>query len=328
MPDRKNGMVLQQGIMICFILSLVFLPGCLSSQPERNQSPTITPSNVPILPMNVSDQSSPIQKDTITSNSIRIIVHNVTTKSIKQGSGTEINLAAIYMSLKNEGVKESYSLDNKSLVVFEATDNGLAHVYPDPRNSRGNIRNPLPLGSLAPGEKIQGVVLFQIFDNVESIVLYVTDPNWTILGDVFIPDISDSNQIRSDMEYTKKLGLVVHSAVQKNAIQGVAAFPGNNFAMINVSITNNNPTEVTITRENLFILTEKEMTFEHGGNREPDEIARNYLRFPLTIHSGETITGPVLYVVHTGSRTNKIALTDDHFVINSIIDLNNFYQYE
>ncbi|MEI6293476.1 MAG: DUF4352 domain-containing protein, partial [Methanomicrobiales archaeon] len=269
-----------------------------------------------------------IQNDPILSNHIQVTVHNVTTKSIKQKSGNEINFVIIDMSLKNEGVKESFSLDNKSLVIFEANEQGLHHIYPDPRNYEGNIKNPLPLGSLSPGEKIRGVVLFQIFDSVDSIVLYIKDPNWAILGDVFISDISDFKQVRSDKEYIKNLSLVVHSAVQKNAIQGVAADPGHKFSVINVSITNNNPTDITLQRENLVILSEKEMTLEAGGNRQPDKIARNYLRFPFTIHPGETITGPVLYGVHTGSRTNKIALSDDHFVINSMADLNNIYQYE
>ena len=328
MPIKKSDIILRMGIMICIIISLVFLMGCVSTQSGPNQSTSITQPNAPISTSKEPNLNTQIQNDPILSNHIQVTVHNVTTKSIKQKSGNEINFVIIDMSLKNEGVKESFSLDNKSLVIFEANEQGLHHIYPDPRNYEGNIKNPLPLGSLSPGEKIRGVVLFQIFDSVDSIVLYIKDPNWAILGDVFISDISDFKQVRSDKEYIKNLSLVVHSAVQKNAIQGVAADPGHKFSVINVSITNNNPTDITLQRENLVILSEKEMTLEAGGNRQPDKIARNYLRFPFTIHPGETITGPVLYGVHTGSRTNKIALSDDHFVINSMADLNNIYQYE
>jgi hypothetical protein len=327
MMDRKNGMVFQQGIMICFIFSLVFLTGCLSNQPERNQSPTITPLNVPIVTTNEPDMSIQIQKDPTTSNPIQVTVHNVTVYSIMQKSGKEIKLVALDVSLKNLGVKESFSFDNISLISFQM-NNEKVNFYPNTRNFQGDIRNPLLLRTLAPGEKTRGTVVFELVGDTESMVFYIKDPSWTILGEAFVPDIYNGAQSRSDREYTKNLGFIVHSAAQKNAIPGMGPFPEAKIAVVNVSIINNNPTDVTIKRENLLILTEREITLEHGGARVSDEIARDYLRFPCTIHSGETITGSVLYVVHSGTRINKIALTDNNLVINSMVDLNNIYQYE
>ncbi|MEI6292690.1 MAG: DUF4352 domain-containing protein [Methanomicrobiales archaeon] len=277
--------------------------------------------------MNVSDQSSPIQKDITPSNPIQITVHNVTVYSVMQKSGKEIKHVALDVSMKNIGLKESFSFDNISLISFQM-DNENLNVYPNTRNFQGNSRNPLLLRTLAPGEKIRGTVVFELVGDTESMVFYIKDPSWTILGEAFVPDISNGAQSRSDREYTKNLGFVVHSAAQKNAIPGMGPFPEAKIAVVSVSIINNNPTDVTIKRENLLILTEREITFEHGGERVSDEIARDYLRFPFTIHSGETITGSALYVVHSGTRINKIALTDNNLVINSMVDLNNIYQYE
>jgi hypothetical protein len=328
MTDRKNGMVLQQGIMICFILSLVFLPGCLSSQPERNQSPTITPSNVPIVPMNISDQSYLIQKDTTTSNPIQVTVYNVTVYSVMQKSGKEIKFVTLDVSLKNIGLKESFSVGTTSLICFEGDDQNLNVVHPVTGNNEGTARNTLPQRTIAPGEKIRGTVVFELIGDVESIVLYVKTPDWIILGDAFIPDISQGTQSISDSDNPKHLGLVIHSAVQKSTMPGFNLGSGSKIAIVNVSIINHNQADVKINRENLFIQTEGGMTLEHGGERVSDEMARNYLRFPITIHPDETVTGPVIYIVKSGTRINKLVLIDNRSVINSIIDLNNFYQYE
>jgi hypothetical protein len=102
---------------------------------------------------------------------------------------------------------------------------------------------------------------------------------------------------------------------------------GNKFAVINVSITNHGTADVRIRRENLFILDDRGIALEHGGERETEEVARLFLRFPLVIHPGETRTGQILYIVFPG-RLNKLILTDRNFVINSIADLNGIYRYE
>ncbi len=99
-------------------------------------------------------------------------------------------------------------------------------------------------------------------------------------------------------------------------------------AIINVSITNYAGSDVTIPREQLFIQTERSTTLEHGGDRVTREMARQYLRFPLVIRPGETITGPVLYVIHSGTRTNTLVLMDRNGVIQSMVDLNPLYQYK
>ena len=75
-------------------------------------------------------------------------------------------------------------------------------------------------------------------------------------------------------------------------------------------------------------MNERGSTLEHGGNRVTREIARDYLRFPLVIKPGETITGPVLYVISSSTRINTLVLTDSNFVIHSFADVNNIYQYE
>jgi hypothetical protein len=160
-------------------------------------------------------------------------------------------------------------------------------------------------------------------------VLYVRDRDWTIGGELVIPEISNGSQGSSDTEYPKNLGLIVHSAVRSTTLLGMGPLvSGNKFAVINVSITNHGTADVGIRRENLFILTERDMAYEHGGERVTPDIARQYLRFPLVIPPGETRSGSILYIVFPGTRVNKLVLTDRNFVINSIADLNGIYRYE
>ena len=163
---------------------------------------------------------------------------------------------------------------------------------------------------------------------MDSIALYAKYPNWTILGDVYIADISKDLTSTANSGYSKNLEMVVHSAVQKKTIPGFNLREGSKIAIVNVSITNNNPADITIYRENVFIMNERGSTLEHGGDRVTNEIARDYLRFPFIIKPGETITGPVIYVVSSGTRVNTLVVMDENYVINSVADLNTIYQYE
>lgn len=143
-----------------------------------------------------------------------------------------------------------------------------------------------------------------------------------------IPEISNGSLPDPDYDDQKTLGMRVHSAVQMKTIPGMNLRQDARIAIINVSITNYAGSDVTIPREQLFIQTERSTTLEHGGDRVTREMARQYLRFPLVIRPGETITGPVLYVIHSGTRTNTLVLMDRNGVIQSMVDLNPLYQYK
>jgi hypothetical protein len=131
-----------------------------------------------------------------------------------------------------------------------------------------------------------------------------------------------------DQDYKKTLGMSVDSAVQMKTIPGMNLKSGAKIAIINVSITNHADSDVTIQREQLFIRTERGATLEHGGDRVTREMAASYLRFPLHIPPGGTLSGPVLYVIYSGTRVNKLVLMDNNCVFQSMVDLNTIYRYE
>jgi hypothetical protein len=190
------------------------------------------------------------------------------------------------------------------------------------------IHNPILNRPLSPGEEIRGNVGFELVQSAESLMLFLKYPDWRIAGQVAIPEVMNGTSSITNRDYQKNLKLFVHSAVLKTSIPGFTASPGNRLAVINVSITNENPTDAVITSENLLILTEQGITFEHGGSHTTKEIAKNFLYLPLTIKPGETISGPMFYSVKGGSRINKLVVTDKNLVFNSMVDLNNLYQYE
>jgi len=259
---------------------------------------------------------------------VHITLHNITVLSPGQKSGRASRLAALDISLRHDGAR-AYSLDNLSLVCFESDHDQAHRLYPETSYFQETGENPLLPCTLFPGQEKRGTVVCQILENVDSMVLYVRDRDWTIGGELFIPEISNGSQGSSDTEYPKNLGLIVHSAVRSGTLLGMGPLAsGNKFAVINVSITNHDTADVRIRRENLFILTERELTYEHGGERVEYEIARQFLRFPLVIPPGETRSGPILYIVFPGTRINRLVLTDRNFVINSIADLNGIYRYE
>jgi hypothetical protein len=94
-----------------------------------------------------------------------------------------------------------------------------------------------------------------------------------------------------------------------------------------VSITNHGTTPVLVQRENIFIQTNRGRALEHGGDRAPPELAGNFLRFPLSVAPNETKTGPVVYLVYSGTKVNTLVLTDRNFAVNSFADLNQYYVY-
>jgi hypothetical protein len=151
-------------------------------------------------------------------------------------------------------------------------------------------------------------------------------PNVTAKETIKSTGVSNSTQNVKKSD-NKNLVIVVNSAVQNKTMSGFNPRSGNKIAVINVSITNNNPADIFIGRDQLFIQTEKGNTFDQRGDIA-EEFARTYLRFPLTIHPGETKTGPVVYIIFSGTRTNNLVLTDENLVITSIVDLNQIYQYE
>jgi hypothetical protein len=259
---------------------------------------------------------------------VQITLHNITVLSQGQKSGRVSRLAVFDISLRHDGARD-YSLDNLSLVCFESDHDQAHRLYPETSYFQETGENPLLPCTLIPGLEKRGTVVCPILENVDSMVLYIRDRDWTIGGELVIPEIVNGSQGNSDSGYPKNLGLIVHSAVQRRSIPGTGKnlVSGHKVAIINVSITNYNPSEVRIRRENLFILTEGDTTYEHGGERVEPEIARQYLRFPLVIPPGETKSGPILYYV-SSTRINRLVLTDRNFVINSIVDLNGIYRYE
>jgi hypothetical protein len=322
-------------ILTGVILSLVLCTGCLSSPPAGPASPVPVVSSAPTTPLPPSLAVPPVTPATPVQEAqpsrfdiVHLALHNITVFSPGQKSGRASRLAVLDISLRHDGAR-AYSLNNGSLVSIERYKGGEYFLYPDTGYFYKTSENPLLPCTLFPGQEKRGTVIYQVLEGVDSMVLYVRDRNWTIAGELFIPDISKGSLGSSGTEYPKYLGMIVHSATQYRTLLGMGPLAsGHRFAVINVSITNHGTADVGIPREHLFILTEKDMTYEHGGERETPEVARLFLRFPLVIHPGETKCGSILYIVSPTTRINKLILTDRNFVINSITDLNGIYRYE
>jgi hypothetical protein len=322
-------------IIISLILSQVLVPGCVFNQTNVNSSqPTSVDINAslpaPVTILNESsenlditdkNQSAPLLKDISVFDSVNITVHSVETKP----SG-KLKLVILDISMKNEKIKRRFDLNNYSLFCLEL-DAGYP-LYPKTENLPIDVKNPLIPGFLPPGQEKQGTVVFELWENVKSIVLYVKYPNanWDIVGESVVSDISNGSKNNSDFGYPKKLGLIVHSATQQHTLLGWNP-PRSSIAVINMSITNHGTTSIRVPREHIFIRSEQPDTLEHGGDRAPPEIAHNYLRFPLSIAPNETKSGSIVYLVYSGTKVNKLILTDYNFVVNSMVDLNDYYVY-
>jgi len=322
---------LPTGLLILFLSVLIISAGCLSftqrDSTVENYSPAGIPSGVPLL--NQSDQAPPIKDTTTSFDDIRITVHDSTMKSLKKRSGDTFSVILLNISLKNEGIDDTFFLDNRSLVCFQSDGNHLFPEYPQSDYYQVKITNPLLPCTAAPGEEVRGDVYFFWNKNaVAGMPLYVRSPDWTIVGGVYIPDIAEATRTIPNGEYPKDLGLEVPSAVRKATVPGWRASPGHGIAIINVSITNHRPSDVTVQSEHLLLLTEKPITLEHGGDKLSPEMARDYLRFPFVIHANETRSGSVFFGVYSGTKVNKIALTDEKYMIQSLVDLNGIYRYE
>ena len=322
-----GGTILRYGLFVGVILS-VLLSGCLSSDPIENRPGNSSPTS-PIPATNEPAQPvTPAEADSPSFPSIQMTVHNITVQTITQKSGRGIRFAVFDLSLRNDGIKEGFSFTNTSLVCIEIESNDESLLSPDVENLQENSADPLLPCILAYGQEKRGIVLFPLPEKVKSVVLYTRDTDWTMVGQVYIPDISLGSPAISGSEYPRNLELFVHSAVQTISIPSIKPQTGNKVAVINVSITNKNPYEVYISREHLLIQTERGRTLEHGGDRVEREVARHYLDFPLIIPPGETRSGSILFIVRSGTRINQLTLSDSNFVINSMVNLNNYYRYE
>ena len=325
-------------LFIFCITFLILAAGCTTQTPlstdatslevtpetgnNGNNSPISVPTGATQAIRNEPEQNSILEKDSSGFDSIRITIHNATVHTLRQRSGKEFSVIVFEVSMKNERLNEAFVFENESLICFQSDYEHFYPEYPQVDYHQVNITDPLLLRSVAPGEQIQGEVYFYLNKNVRSMAFYVKYPNWSVVGGTFIPDLSDVTQCIPDREYQKNIELVVHSAVQKGSLPDYHTSPGHKVAIINVSITNNNPTDIIIRSENFLLLTERHITLEHARGRA------NYLKFPFTIRPGETKSGSVLMGIYSGTRTNKIALTDKNFVIHSLIDLNGIYRYE
>ena len=335
----------RQGLFTILMISLLFFSGCLfpsseggpesvlipSTAPEQSPeltSPDTIPSAAPVESPEESEQVSSVLQDFSDFDSVSIFVHNITVYQVKQRSGKVIPLVLLDLSLRNNLIDEVYSLDSTSLVCIESnpTQQYPSFMAPTSEFLQEESTNAVLPCSLAPGQEQRGTVVFHLVENVESMALYVKEPDWTIVGELYIPVVANGSRSSEWSKYTKNLEMVVHSAVLKD-IPGLDLRQGRKSLVINVSITNHYPDDVIIPRETVFIITELARTFETGGDRVTEEIARHHLRFPLRIHSGETINGSILFS-YGGTRTNKFVLTDRNYVINSIVDLNVLFRYE
>lgn len=253
-------------------------------------------------------------------------LHNISSPSNGQSSGETSGLIVLDLSLQNTG-RYRYSFVNESLAGLISVNGLEGIIAPFPGYSPEGGDTLLFPCTLAPGEMRRGTVAYRFHGSVRSMALYLKDRNWTIYGETFIPDLSTGNQSIPGAGYPKDMRLVAHSAAQYRSLLGMTLKSGNSHVVINVSITNLGATDESISREHLFILSEKGITLEHGGTRETPEIARLFLRFPLVIHPGETRSGSILYI-HSPTRIHRLVLTDRNLVIQSMVDLNEIYQYE
>lgn len=321
-------------LLLSSLILLVVLAGCLSSPSGRiSPSGTLSPpgTNVPDNPLAATNDSvSPpvIQKYSSAFATVSITVNNVTVKTVPKRSGDTFSVVVLDLSVNNTGLDESFFFENRSLVSFQSDSEHLFPEYPQFEYSSVNITRPLVNRTADPGEEIRGEVYFFLNPGVDSMSLYVRYPDWTIAGGAYLPDLSNANRALSDNEYPKYLALEVPSAVRKPTIPGWRASPGHGVAIINVSITNHNHERAVIRSEHLWLLTEKPITLEHGGDKMTPEMARDYLRFPIVVPAGGTTNGSVFFGVYSGTRINKIALADENLVIHSMVDLNGIYHSE
>jgi hypothetical protein len=147
-------------------------------------------------------------------------------------------------------------------------------------------------------------------------------------GNPDIKNTSNSSVNNTNDTSLHPVGLIVHSAAKYRTLPGWNNLEGTCIAVINISITNYKPTILWLPRDNLVIKTNLPgSTLEHGGDRVSPEIARNFLRFPLTIGPGETKTGSIVYIVNSGQPVNNLVLTDKDNVIQVMVDLNDYYNH-
>jgi hypothetical protein len=126
----------------------------------------------------------------------------------------------------------------------------------------------------------------------------------------------------------EKLQIAINSATLYRTLPGFTIQEGSGISVINVSIRNNLAKEYRISREYLYIQTERGGTLEHGGDRMSSDMAGNYLRFPLTIGPGETKTGSLVYIVYYGTKTSDLVLKDSSNNATMVkVDLNKVYTY-
>jgi hypothetical protein len=320
----KSGIEIISLLILCHIL----IAGCLVNQNNTNNLQSTTAETISVtqtVNFPIANETEITPKPSAPDgrsifDSINVTVHSVET--IHEGNQ---NFVFLNLTIKNEKIPEGFSLDSTTIVCFE--QNGGHRFYPVLTELPVEIKDPLIPTTLRPGQEKQGTIVFKLWDSVKSITLYVGYSNWTLLGESVISDISKNSTEISDVDYPKKRGLIVHSAANHHNLPGWNNQPGTRIAEINVSITNYQTYDIKLPRENIFIITERGETLEHGGDSAKPEVARNYIRFPLSISAGETKTGTIVFIVYSGTKTNKLVLTDSNFVINSIVDLNDYYQY-
>lgn len=311
-------------IYTVLIVVHILISGCFVNQ---NITPDLPSTTVEFIPENQeknftgtheTDKILAEPNDRAVFDSVNVTVHSLET--IHKGKE---NFVFLTLTLVNEKISEGFSLDTASLVCFD--QNSGDRFYPVSENLPMELKDPILPATLRMGQEKKGTVVFNVWDSVKSINVYVGYPNGTFVGESVISDISQNSTDISDVVPPKKMGLIVHSAVQHRTLPGWNNQPGTSIAEINVSITNYQPHDIRLIRENIFILFERGMALEHGGDRTTPEIARNYLRFPLSIAAGDTETGTIVYIIYRGRKINQLVLTDRNFVIHSMADLNDHY---
>lgn len=132
----------------------------------------------------------------------------------------------------------------------------------------------------------------------------------------------------------EKVQIFVNSATLYHTLPGWNTKVGNGISVINVSIKNNLDSEYWISREYLFIKSERDTALEHGGDRLEPEMAKDYIRFPIKLGPGETKTGSIVYIVYYGTSVNDLILSstdvvrETNLTVLAKIDLNKIYRYE
>ena len=276
----KSGIKIISLLILCHIL----IAGCLVNQNNTNdlQSTTAeTFSATQTVNFTITNETEKIQKPSAPDGRAVFDSINVTVHSVERIHKGDENFIFLNLTIKNEKISDGFSLDNTTIMCFDQNE---AHrFYPVSTDLPMEIKDPLIPTTLHPGQEKQGTIVFRLWDSVKSINLYVGYSNWTLLGESVISDISKNSTEISDVDYLKKRGLIVHSAVQHHNLPGWNNQPGTSIAEINVSITNYQTYDIKLPRENIFIITERSRTLEKGGDRAKPEIARKLFRFPLSI---------------------------------------------